>query len=94
MCEVMTTKKECISSLIAMLNTLWYVGFQLFFFLNYYFLKFDEFFFQDTYNNRLKKKYEDDLSTQQNIDPDLWLEARSSGGLMQPYYSIVSPTFN
>jgi hypothetical protein len=52
------------------------------------------FFFQDTYNNRLKKKYEDDLSTQQNIDPDLWLEARSSGGLMQPYYSIVSPTFN
>ena len=52
------------------------------------------FFFQDTYNNRLKKKYEDDLSTQQNIDPDLWLEAGSSGGLTQPYYSIVSPTFN
>jgi hypothetical protein len=70
--------------------------FSIIFFLNYYFLKFDEFvfFFQDTYNNRLKKKYEDDLSTQQNIDPDLWLEAGLSGGLMQPYYSIVSPTFN
>jgi hypothetical protein len=45
----------------------------IFFFLSYYFLEFDDFifYFQETYNNRLKKRYMDDPSTH----PDLWLEA-------------------
>jgi hypothetical protein len=38
------------------------------------------FSFQDTYNSRLKEKYENDLSIHPNIDPDLLLEAGSSGG--------------
>jgi hypothetical protein len=61
---------------------LWHVGFQLFFFLSYYLLKFDEFifYFQETYNIWLEKRYEDDFSTHLNIDSDLWLEAGSSGG--------------
>ena len=61
---------------------MWHVGFQLFFFLSYYLLKFDEFifYFQETYNSWLEKRYEDDFSTHLNIDSDLWLEAGSSGG--------------
>jgi hypothetical protein len=33
------------------------------------------FSFQDTYNSRLKERYDDDPSTHPDIDPDLWLEA-------------------
>ena len=53
---------------------MWYVGFQSFSFLSYYFLEFYDFifYFQETYNIRLKERYRD--------DPDLWLEAGSSGG--------------
>jgi hypothetical protein len=52
------------------------------FFLSYYLLEFDEFIFslQDTYNNRLKERYKNDYLTHPDIDPDLWLEAGSSGG--------------
>jgi hypothetical protein len=51
-------------------------------FFSYYLLKFDEFifYFQETYNSWLEKRYEDDFSTHLNIDSDLWLEAGSSGG--------------
>jgi hypothetical protein len=73
----MNVKKECNSLWIAELNTLWYVGFQPFVFLSYYLLEFDEFIFsfQETYNNRLKERYEDDPSIYLDIDPDLWLKA-------------------
>jgi len=51
-------------------------------FLSYYFLEFDEFIFsfQDTYNSRLKEKYEKEPLTHPDLDPDLWLEVGSSGG--------------
>jgi hypothetical protein len=39
--------------MIVGLNTLWYVGLQPFFFLSYYLLEFDEFFFQETYICRI-----------------------------------------
>ena len=39
------------------------------------------FYFQETYNNRLRERYGDDPSTHPEFDPDLWVEARSSGGL-------------
>jgi hypothetical protein len=53
------------------------------FFLNYYFLEFDEFIFsfQDTYNKWLKERYEDNPSTHLDIDLNLWLEVGSSSGL-------------
>jgi hypothetical protein len=61
----------------------WYVGFQPYFFLIYYFLEFDEFIFsfQETYNSQLKERYGDDPSTHPNINFNLWLEAGSFGGL-------------
>jgi hypothetical protein len=69
----MNVKKECNNLWIAELNTLWYVGFQPFVFLSYYLLEFDEFIFsfQETYNNRLKERYEDDPSIHPDINPDL-----------------------
>lgn len=36
--------------------------------------------FVEIYNSRLKKRYEDDLSTHPDFDPDLWLEGGSPGG--------------
>ena len=56
--------------------------FLVIFFLSYYFFEFDEFIFslQDTYNNQFKEIYMNDPSTYPDIDPDLWLEAGSSGG--------------
>ena len=38
------------------------------------------FYFQETYNNRLRERYGDDPSTHPEFDPDLWMEAGSSGG--------------
>ena len=38
------------------------------------------FYFQETYNNRLRETYGDDPSTDPEFDPDLWMEAGSSGG--------------
>jgi hypothetical protein len=79
----MTAKKGYNSSLITQLSTLWYVGFQSFFFLSYYFLEFDElvFSFHDTYDSRFKGRYKKDLLTYLDIDLDLWSKARSFGGL-------------
>jgi hypothetical protein len=70
---VMIAKKRCSSSWIVELNTLWYVGFQPFFFLSYYLFEFDEFifYFQETYNIRLKERYGNDPSTHSDINPDL-----------------------
>ena len=82
MCGVMIAKKGCNSSWIVELNTLWYVGFQPFFPLSYCFLEFDKFIFsfQYTYNSRLKEGYGDDLSAHPDLNPNLCLEAGSSGG--------------
>ena len=38
------------------------------------------FYFQETYNNRLRETYGDDPSTHLEFDPDLWMEAGWSGG--------------
>jgi len=38
------------------------------------------FYFQETYNNRLRERYEDDTLTHPEFDPDLWVEVGSSGG--------------
>jgi len=38
------------------------------------------FYFQETYNSRLNERYKDDYLTHPNFDPDLWMEAESSGG--------------
>jgi hypothetical protein len=38
------------------------------------------FYFQETYNNRLKERYGDDILTHPEFDPDLWMEVGSSGG--------------
>ena len=38
------------------------------------------FYFQETYNNRLRERYEDDPLTHPEFDPDLWMEVGSSGG--------------
>jgi hypothetical protein len=47
---------------------------QPFYFVSYYV------YFQETYNNRLKEKYGDDILTHPEFDPDLWMEVGSSGG--------------
>ena len=38
------------------------------------------FFFQETHNNRLKERYENNPSIYLDINPDLWLKAGSCGG--------------
>jgi len=38
------------------------------------------FYFQKTYNNRLRERYGDDILTHPEFDPDLWMEVGSSGG--------------
>jgi hypothetical protein len=38
------------------------------------------FYFQETYNNRLKERYGDDTLTHPKFNPDLWMEVGSSGG--------------
>jgi restriction endonuclease Mrr len=38
------------------------------------------FFFQETYNNRLRERYGDDILTHPEFDPDLWMEVGLSGG--------------
>jgi len=77
-CEVMTIKNECINLWIAELNILWYIGFQPFFYL----LKFDEFifYFQESYNSRLKERYWDDPMIHLDINSDLWLKIRLFSG--------------
>jgi len=36
------------------------------------------FYFQETYNNRLRKRYGDDILTHPEFDLDLWMEVGSS----------------
>jgi hypothetical protein len=38
------------------------------------------FYFQETYNNRLRERYVDDILTHPEFDLDLWMEVGSSGG--------------
>jgi len=38
------------------------------------------FYFQETYNNRLRERYGDDTLTHPEFDPDLWMEVGSLGG--------------
>jgi hypothetical protein len=38
------------------------------------------FYFQETYNNRLREKYGDDILTHPEFDPNLWMEVGSSRG--------------
>jgi hypothetical protein len=38
------------------------------------------FYFKETYNNRLRERYEDDILIHPEFDPDLWMEVGSSGG--------------
>jgi cell division septum initiation protein DivIVA len=66
------------------LSISWYVCFQPFYFVSYYVhcIEYDDyfFFFQETYNNRLRERYGDDILTHPEFDPDLWIEVGSSGG--------------
>jgi len=57
---------------------------QPFYFVSYYVycIEYDDyFFFHETYNNRLRERYGDDILTHPEFDPDLWMEVGSSGGL-------------
>jgi len=62
---------------------------QAFYFVSYYVsyyvycIEYDDYFlfyFQETYNNRLRERYGDDTLTHPEFDPDLWMEVGSSGG--------------
>ena len=57
---------------------------QPFYFVSYYvyWIEYDDYFFyfQETYNNRLRERYGDDILTHPEFDPDLWMEVGSSGG--------------
>ena len=55
---------------------------QPFYFVSYYFywIEYDYFFFQETYNSRLRERYGDDPLTNSEFDPDLWMEVGSSSG--------------
>jgi 3-deoxy-D-manno-octulosonic-acid transferase len=83
-CKVKTAKKRCNSSLTTALNTLWYVHSTIFFCkLLFTWIKFDDFsffYFQETYNSRLRERYGNDPSTHLDFNPNLWMEAGSSGG--------------
>jgi len=83
-CGVKTAKRGRNSSLIAVLNILWYVCSTILFckllcLLNWiWWLLF--FYFQETYNNRLRERYRDDILTHPKFNPNLWMEVGSSGG--------------
>jgi hypothetical protein len=91
---VKTAKKGCNSSSTTTLNTLWYVCSTIFFRkLLFSWIEFDVFFFnfQETYNSWLRERYRDDPSTHSDFNPDLWMEARSSG---RPEKNWVYELFN
>jgi hypothetical protein len=82
-CGVKTAKRGCNSSCTTVLNTSWYVrSIILFRKLLFSWIEYDDFFFnfQETYNSRLRERYEDDPSTHPNFDVDLWTEVGSSRG--------------
>jgi hypothetical protein len=43
-------------------------------------ISFFYYYFQETYNNRLRERYGDDTLTHPKFDPDLWMEVGSLGG--------------
>jgi hypothetical protein len=57
---------------------------QPFYFISYYFswIEYDDFYFyfQETYNSRLRERYGDDPSTHPDFNPELWMEVGSFGG--------------
>jgi len=58
---------------------------QPFYFVSYYVycIEYDDYFFfyfQETYNDRLRERYGDDILTHPEFDPNLWMEVGSSGG--------------
>ena len=67
----------------SVLNISW-VFVQPFYFVSYYvyWIEYDDYFFyfQETYNNRLRERYEDDPLTHPEFDVDLWMEVGSFGG--------------
>jgi hypothetical protein len=76
-------QRKCNNSSTTALNTSWYVRSTILFHkLLFSWIEYDDFFFnfQETYNNRLRERYEDDPSTHPNFDLDLWMEAGSFGG--------------
>jgi hypothetical protein len=76
----MTVRKGCNNSWIIELRSSWYVRFQQFLFLCYYFFELaDFFFFQETYNTWLQERYKGNHSTHPELDLDLWLEVGLSG---------------
>jgi len=59
--------------------------FNHFIFLSYYvyWIEYDDYFFyyfQETYDNRLRERYGDDILTYPEFDSDLWMEVGSSSG--------------
>jgi hypothetical protein len=83
MSGVKTAKRGCNSSSTITLNTSWYVHSTIFFRkLLFSWIEFDGFFFnfQETYNSQLREIYRDDFLTHPDFNPDLWMEAGSSGG--------------
>ena len=82
-CGVKSAKRGCNSSWTTALNTSWYVRyFILFHKLLFFWIDYDDFFFnfQETYNSRLRERFEDDPLTHSDFDLDLWMEVGSSGG--------------
>ena len=47
------------------------------------------FSFHDTYNSLLKKRYEDNPTTHPDLDPDFWLDSRSSSGPNRNWMYII-----
>jgi len=88
-------KGGCNSSSTIALNTSWYVCSTILFRkLLFSWVEYDDFFFnfQETYNSRLRERYGNNHSTH----PNLWMEAKSSGGpdKNQVYRLSNTPTEN
>jgi len=84
-CEVKTAERGRNSSFTTVINTSWYVCStilfcKLLYLLNWIWWLLFYFYFQETYNSRLRERYGDDPLTHSEFDPDLWMEVRSSGG--------------
>jgi len=83
MCGVKIAKRGCSSSWTTVLSTSWYVrSIILFCKLLFSLIEYDDFLkkIQETYNNRLGERYEDNPSNHPDFDSDLWMEMGSSGG--------------
>jgi len=85
-CGVKTARRGRNSSLITVLSISWYVCSTILFckllcLLYWIWWLLFYFYFQETYNNRLRERYGDDILTHPEFNPDLWMEVDSSGGL-------------